>query len=172
MAASAVSRRQSPSTPSRRTIALKRADGEPLTRSDIQYDVLYNIFRDTHDVFTDPYPPDVKPPPKICFRDLYLKYILHSPKATKALKDKMSDSQTFAEDFGMLALLVNVGRINTTMSCTPPVARLLAYTDLVDSFSRNENCDSNIPSHPSTSADHRQSSRRTAYQAHPEGEHP
>jgi Ino eighty subunit 1 len=129
MSASAA-RRQSPSTPSRRTIALKRADGEPLTRADIQYDVLYNIFRDTHDVFTDPYPPDVKPPPKISFRDLYLKCILHSPKATKALKDKMSDSQTFAEDFGMLALLVNVGRINTTMSCKIPVARLSAYINI------------------------------------------
>jgi Ino eighty subunit 1 len=80
-------------------------------------------------VFTDPYPPDVKPAPKICFRDLYLKYILHSPKATKALKDKMLDSQTFAEDFGMLALLVNVGRVNTTMSCKNPVIRLSEYTD-------------------------------------------
>jgi Ino eighty subunit 1 len=125
----AMSRRPSPSSPSRRTIALKRADGEPLTRADIQYDVLDNIFHDTHDVFTDPYPSDVKPAPKICFRNLYLKYILHSPKATKALKDKMLDSQTFAEDFGMLALLVNVGRVNTTMSCKHSVVRLSEYTD-------------------------------------------
>src|ERR1700733_15387607 len=117
----ATSRRLRPATPSRRTIALKRADGEPLTRADIQYDVLHNIFHDTHDVFTDPYP-DVQPPSKICFRDLYLKYILSSPKATKALKDKMLDSQAFAEDFGMLALLVNVGRVNTTMSCKPIVS--------------------------------------------------
>ena len=113
-----MSRRPSPSIPSKRTFALKRVEGEPLTRADIQYDLLHNIFQDKHDVFTDPYPPpDVNPTPKICFRDLYLKYILHSPKATKALKDKMLDSQTFAEDFGMLALLVNVGRVNTTMSC-------------------------------------------------------
>lgn len=125
----AMSRRTSPSTPSRRTIALKRADGEPLTRADIQYDVLYNIFHDTHDVFTDPYPSDAGPSPKISFRSLYLKYILHSPKATKALKDKMLDSQTFAEDFGMLALLVNVGRVNTTMSCRHPVALLLECAD-------------------------------------------
>lgn len=123
----ATSRRPSPSTPSKRTIALKRTDGEPLTRADIQYDVLYNIFHDTHDVFTDPYP-DVQPAPKICFRNLYLKYILHSPKATKALKDKMLDSQAFAEDFGMLALLVNVGRVNTTMSCKSFVS-ISEYTD-------------------------------------------
>lgn len=109
------SRRPSPA-PQRKTVALKRVDGEPLTRLDIQYDVLYNIFHDTHDVFTDPYPSSTTPP-KVCFRELYLKTILNSPKATKALKDKMADSNLFAEDFAMLALLVNVGRVNTTMSC-------------------------------------------------------
>ncbi|KAG5648132.1 hypothetical protein DXG03_006086 [Asterophora parasitica] len=112
------SRRPSPS-PHKRIIALKRADGEPLTRGDIQYDVLFNVFHDTNNVFTDPYPPKEAPAPKITFRELYLKTIMHSPKATKALKDKMSDSQLFGEDFAMLALLVNVGRVNTTMSFFP-----------------------------------------------------
>lgn len=101
----------------KRTIALKRVDGEPLTRVDIQYDVLHTIFQDTNAVFTDPYPSDKAPATKISFHDLYLKTILHSPKATKALKDKMTDSPNFAEDFAMLSLLVNVGRVNTTMSC-------------------------------------------------------
>ncbi|KAF8078411.1 hypothetical protein FPV67DRAFT_1465168 [Lyophyllum atratum] len=113
------SRRPSPSAPQKRTVALKRVDGEPLTRVDIQYDVLHHIFHDTHEVFTDPYPSGDTPAPKITFRDLYLKTILHSPKATKALKDKMADSNMFAEDFAMLALLVNVGRVNTTMSFFP-----------------------------------------------------
>ncbi|KAF5377568.1 hypothetical protein D9615_005225 [Tricholomella constricta] len=114
------SRRPSPSAPpQRRSVALKRTDGEPLTRSDIQYDVLFNIFHDTHDVFTDPFAPNGTPAPKITFRNLYLRTILHSPKATKALKDKMADSLLFAEDFAMLALLVNVGRVNTTMSFFP-----------------------------------------------------
>jgi Ino eighty subunit 1 len=111
------SRRPSPAVPQKRAIAIKRIDGEPLTRADIQYDLLDNIFHDSHNVFTDPYPSDDTPSTKLCFRDLYIKTILNSPKATKALKDKMIDSSAFAEDFGMLSLLVNVGRVNTTMSC-------------------------------------------------------
>ncbi|KAG6911809.1 hypothetical protein DXG01_000056 [Tephrocybe rancida] len=111
------SRRPSPS-PQKRPTALKRVDGEPLTRFDIQYDVLHSIFCDTHAVFTNPYSSN-DPAPKITFRDLYLATILHSSKATKALKDKMADSEMFSEDFAMLALLVNVGRVNTTMSFFP-----------------------------------------------------
>lgn len=121
------SQRPSPAVgPGKRTIALKRVDGEPLTRVDIQYDVLHTIFHDTHAVFTDPYPSDDATATKLSFHDLYLKTILHSPKATKALKDKMTDSPAFAEDFAMLALLVNVGRVNTTMSCkSRPTRNLL-----------------------------------------------
>jgi Ino eighty subunit 1 len=110
------SRRQSPAPPKRSPLALKRADGDPLTRADIQYDVLNAIFSDKAAAFTDPYD-SVDDAPKLCFRDLYIKAIMHSSKATKALKDKMSESLVFAEDFAMLGLLVNVGRINTTMSC-------------------------------------------------------
>ena len=110
------SRRPSP-TP-RRIVALKRADGEPLTRIDVQYDFLHAIFGDSHSVFTNPYPTNgAQPSDKLCFRDLYIKSISHSPKATKALKDKMTESSVFSLDFAMLSLLVNVGRINTTMSC-------------------------------------------------------
>ena len=110
------SRRPSPA--SRRVLALKRADGEPLTRADVQYDFLHAIFCDTHNVFTDPYSTNAaQPSDKLCFRDLYIKSIFQSPKATKALKDKMTESPFFSLDFAMLSLLVNVGRINTTMSC-------------------------------------------------------
>jgi len=99
----------------RRLVAIKHGDGEPLTRADIQYDVLHAIFADTHEVFTNPFAS--KDAPKMSFKDLYIKSILHSPKATKALKDKMNESEEFSEDYAMLSLLVNVGRINTTMSC-------------------------------------------------------
>ncbi|PPQ70750.1 hypothetical protein CVT24_000861 [Panaeolus cyanescens] len=113
----AASRRASP-TP-RRVLAIKRADGEPLTRADIQFDLLQDIFSDTQEVFTDPYASPSDGTRKISFRDLYIKAILHSPKATKALKDKMAESSVFALDFAMLSLLVNVGRVNTTMSFFP-----------------------------------------------------
>lgn len=105
-----------PSPLPRKAVALKRADGEPLTRMDIQYDVLHAIFSDSHTVFSDPYG-DTEGESKLTFRDLYTQAILRSPKATKALKDKMHESDTFSEDFAMLSLLVNIGRVNTTMSC-------------------------------------------------------
>ncbi len=108
----------------RRVVALKRADGEPLTRVDIQYDVLNTIFSDAHAVFSDPYAAEEGS--KLTFCELYTKAILHSPKATKALKDKMLEVPAFAEDFAMLALLVNVGRLNTTMSCQSSTSFLCA----------------------------------------------
>lgn len=105
-------------TPTRRLIPIKRLQGEPLTRTDLQYDLLHNIFSDSHPVFTDPWPntPHFSTP-KLTFRNLYIKTLLHSTKTTKAFRDKLIDSDTFAQDFAMIALLVNVGRINTTMSC-------------------------------------------------------
>lgn len=112
------SRRPSPAP--KRIIPIKRADGEPLSRTDIQYDVLRTIFDDPHTVFTDPYAISQDsnfPLPKLNFHDLYIKAIINSSKCTKTLRDKMKDLPDFAEDFAMLSLLVNVGRINTTMSC-------------------------------------------------------
>ncbi|KAK0246034.1 hypothetical protein EDD85DRAFT_42634 [Armillaria nabsnona] len=111
-----MSRKQSPFP--KKPLAIKRADGDPLTRVDLQYDFLLNIFSDDQRVFTDPYPSAFSGPPggKVSFRDLYVNAIMHSTKATKALKDSMSASAIFATDFAMLALLANVGRVNTTMS--------------------------------------------------------
>jgi Ino eighty subunit 1 len=118
----------------RKVVPIKHPDGQPLSRVDIQFDFLNAIFGDTHAVFTNPYAPasskgDNEPDEssgsgtdqtKVTFRDLYVNSILYSPKATKVLKDKMGESAMFAVDFAMLALLVNVGRVNTTMSCEFP----------------------------------------------------
>ncbi|KAG7450310.1 uncharacterized protein BT62DRAFT_927627 [Guyanagaster necrorhizus] len=111
-----MSRKQSPFP--KKPLAIKRADGEPLTRVDLQYDFLLHIFSDDQRVFTDPYSSAFGGPAgcKVSFRDLYVNAIMHSTKATKALKDSMSASAIFATDFAMLALLANVGRVNTTMS--------------------------------------------------------
>ncbi len=112
-----MSRRPSP-VPSRRIVPIKRAEGEPLTRSDLQYDFLRNVFSDTRAVFTNPWPnPEHPLENKLTFHNLYIKSLLNSTKATKAFRDKLAESDTFSEDFAMISLLVNVGRINTTMSC-------------------------------------------------------
>lgn len=94
---------------------IKRNDGEPLTREDLQYALLRHIFDDQHAVFTDPF--SAEPSKKVTFRDLYVNALLSSPRSSRAIKDKMLEMPEYATDFAMLALLANVGRINTTMAC-------------------------------------------------------
>ncbi|KAJ3804787.1 hypothetical protein F5876DRAFT_70345 [Lentinula aff. lateritia] len=109
------SRRQSPKI-------LKKSDNAPLTRADLQYDLLAFLFSDTNAVFTDPFASQLDnrtARSRVTFRNLYVNAIMNSPKASKLLKDKMSDTPEFATHFAMLSLLTNVGRINTTMSFFP-----------------------------------------------------
>jgi len=105
---------------SRKVIPIKRADDDPLTRRDIQYNLLHCIFSDPRAVFTNPWPDSsgAFPEARLTFGKLYIRTILNSAKATKNFRDRLRESDEFAEDFAMIALLVNVGRINTTMSCT------------------------------------------------------
>ncbi|KAF8640482.1 hypothetical protein AX17_000145 [Amanita inopinata Kibby_2008] len=126
------SRRQSP-TP-RRVLAIKRADGEPLTRVDIQYDLLSTVFNDGTSAFTNPW----KNCKLTCFRELYVDAILNSPKATRALKDRMLGSSQFATSFAMLSLLVNVGRINTTMSFFPEMKTAIRTYHPIPALQRTE----------------------------------
>ncbi|PPQ69069.1 hypothetical protein CVT25_004245 [Psilocybe cyanescens] len=133
----AASRRASPvpAATQRRVVPIKRADGEPLTRLDIQYDFLQGVFDNTQEVFSDPYAAGTEGK-KLCFRDLYIKAILNSPKATKNLKDKMNESPIFTLDFAMLALLVNVGRVNTTMSFFPEMKTAMRTYHPIPSLQR------------------------------------
>ncbi|KAL9716053.1 hypothetical protein Ac2012v2_000497 [Leucoagaricus gongylophorus] len=113
-------------TSSRRVIAVKRAQDEPLTRRDLQYDFLRNIFSDSNAVFTNPWPNSGGvPEARLTFQKLYIRTMLNSGKATKNFRERIKESEKFAEDFAMLALLVNVGRINTTMSFFPEMKTTL-----------------------------------------------
>ena len=120
----------------KKIIALKYSDGHPLTRQDLQYDLLHHIFADTHQVFTNPYPtnPGQTPPPKLTFRDLYLSTILHSPKCSRGPRDKALENQDFGTEFAKMSLLTNVGRINTTMACQSPISRLSEHALLTAHF--------------------------------------
>jgi hypothetical protein len=96
--------------------------GEALLRRDIQYDFLAHVFGDATFRFTPPqYPPTIAPlfptDRTWSFAELYLDAIANSGKAARNLKDKMAESQAFAVAFGKVALLINAGRINTTISC-------------------------------------------------------
>ena len=104
----------------KKIIALKYSDGHPLTRQDLQYDLLDRIFSDPRQVFTNPYPTNPGQPlqPRITFRDLYLSTILHSPKCSRGPRDKALENEDFGTEFAKISLLTNVGRINTTMACS------------------------------------------------------
>jgi Ino eighty subunit 1 len=102
-------------------ISLKKTDGEPLLREDIQYDFLEAIFNDQTVAFSDQsylYPTSGKTPLKVNFSQLYINALLNSTKLSRVLKEKMLSHQDFALEFSKIALLVNIGRINTTMACT------------------------------------------------------
>jgi hypothetical protein len=101
---------------------LRKNDAEPLTREDVQYDLLNYLFADNSDVFTDPSPiykqeHPVEPLPRLTFRSLYINSLLWSGKLSGVVKDAMIGNRDFALEFAKIALLVNVGRINTTMAC-------------------------------------------------------
>jgi Ino eighty subunit 1 len=105
---------------SRKALPIKRNDAEPLTREDVQYDLLTYLFTEPTAVFT-------KPPgsgggkqqeeDKVAFGDLYVSTLYSSHRCSKVLKGKMHDTPAFSVEFAKLALLTNVGRINTTMAC-------------------------------------------------------
>ncbi|KAL1952128.1 hypothetical protein VTO73DRAFT_1277 [Trametes versicolor] len=111
----------------RKTLAVKRVDGEPLTRVDLQYDMLYHIFADKHAVFSDPYTTIRGDPAgtRVTFRDLYVNALIHSPRCSKASRDKIRESPEFGNEFAMISLLSNVGRINTTMAFFPEMKTAL-----------------------------------------------
>jgi hypothetical protein len=101
---------------------LKPPDGAPLLRRVLQWDALETIFTAVEPRFTPPSYSDAALPlfptdRTWSFAELYLDCIANSSKANRNLKDKMSESTAFAVNFAKLCLLINVGRINTTLAC-------------------------------------------------------
>lgn len=97
---------------------LKKEDGEPLWRKDIQYDFLKAIFDDEKKVFTNSYPHTSFG--KQCFADLYIDTMSRSSKTSKVLRDKLLSDRDAAKGMAMVCLLVNIGRMNTTLNCMFP----------------------------------------------------
>ena len=111
----------------RKAFAIKHREAEPLTRRDLQYDLLHHIFSAQERVFTDPSPwsslssssskDERRGGTTVTFRDLYVHALMDSPRCSKALREKMQETPEFATDFAKMSLLANVGRVNTTMTC-------------------------------------------------------
>jgi hypothetical protein len=94
---------------------LKKEDGIPLWRKDIQYQFLKLVFEDKTPVFTR-YPDGQK---NLDFADIYIDAMARSSKTSKILKDKLQNDKPAAISMAMVCLLVNFGRMNTTLNCTP-----------------------------------------------------
>ncbi|KHN95778.1 uncharacterized protein MAM_06390 [Metarhizium album ARSEF 1941] len=104
---------------------LKKEDGEPLWREDIQYDFLKAVFDNEQKVFTNSYDHDIG---KQCFADLYIDTMSRSSKTSKVLRDKLLSDRDAAKGMAMVCLLVNVGRMNTTLNFFPEMrAQLRTY---------------------------------------------
>lgn len=93
---------------------LKKDDGEPLWRKDIQYDFLKAVFDDDKKVFTNSYEPQKE---LQSFADLYIDTMARSSKTSKILRDKLLTEHEPAKNMAMVCLLVNLGRMNTTLNC-------------------------------------------------------
>ncbi|KAF5337135.1 hypothetical protein D9611_003358 [Ephemerocybe angulata] len=120
---------------SRKALPIKRNDAEPLTREDVQYDLLKYIFDDDKAVFTNPHSSKGK---KVTFSTLYTFAIYHSSKCSKVLRDKMSETPEFASELAKISLLTNVGRINTTMAFFPEMKTALRTYHPVPSLQKTD----------------------------------
>jgi len=92
---------------------LKKEDGIPLWRKDIQYAFLRAVFEDHKKVFTKA----SDGTSGNTFADIYIDAMAKSSKTSKILKDKLLSDRTAAVNMAMVCLLVNVGRMNTTLNC-------------------------------------------------------
>lgn len=102
---------------------LKKLDGEPFWRKDIQYDFLTELFDDDHKVFTNTFPhsniPDTNNGPKLTFAELYVRTLAESSKSSKILKERLIKDKDMGIAVGKVCILVNAGRMNTTINFVP-----------------------------------------------------
>ena len=92
---------------------LKKDDGLPLWRQDIQYKFLKLVFEDDRKVFTLASDGTAGH----TFSDIYIDAMAKSSKTSQILKDKLLNDRAAAVSMAMICLLVNVGRMNTTLNC-------------------------------------------------------
>ncbi|KAL2867966.1 putative INO80 chromatin remodeling complex (Ies1) [Aspergillus lucknowensis] len=103
---------------------LKKEDGIPLWRKDIQHQFLKLVFEDKTPVFTR-WPDGQK---NLDFADIYIDAMARSSKTSKILKDKLQSDKQAAISMAMVCLLVNFGRMNTTLNFFPEMrAQLRTY---------------------------------------------
>ncbi|GAA5855640.1 hypothetical protein JCM8547_001628 [Rhodosporidiobolus lusitaniae] len=120
--------------------AIKKLDSEPLLRYDIQWQVLEEIFTDRTFRFTAPVDQNSAPaaPIYLNFDQLFLEAVLSSMKTTQNIRNKLIANPQFAINYCKLCLLVNVGRINTTLAFYPNMKTALRTYHPVPSLQNEE----------------------------------
>jgi hypothetical protein len=98
-----------------KTPQIKKRDGLPLLRGDIQFALLSYIFHDQREVFTSSYSANA---PKMTFAELYIESMSRSSKCSRVVREKLMMDLDLAISVAMVSLLVNVGKMNTTLTCT------------------------------------------------------
>ncbi|CCE72733.1 Piso0_000327 [Millerozyma farinosa CBS 7064] len=102
---------------------LKKSDGEPFWRKDIQYDFLQELFNDETKAFTNFFPhsdiPSAVNETKLTFSQLYVRNLAESGKCSRILKERLLKDLEMGKSVGKVCLLVNAGRMNTTVNFVP-----------------------------------------------------
>lgn len=108
---------------------LKKADGEPFWRKDIQYDFLQAVFDDPTKAFTNTFPHcEILAScnePKLTFCDLYLRSIVESERCSKILRERLLRNREMGKSVAKVCLMVNAGRLNTTINFVPDMRSLM-----------------------------------------------
>jgi Ino eighty subunit 1 len=100
-----------------KTPQIKKPDGKPLLRKDIQFALLSYIFHNDKAVFTSSYD---AASPKMTFSELYIDSMARSSKCSRVVREKLQIDTDLAISVAMVSLLVNVGKMNTTLTCIFP----------------------------------------------------
>ena len=103
---------------------IKKPDGTPLWRKEIQFEFLRTVIEDEQPVFTK-----IRDGKTNCyFAEIYADCLAGSSKTSKILKDRLQFDRSAAHNMAMICLLVNVGRMNTTLNFFPEMrAQLRTY---------------------------------------------
>ena len=114
------SKRKKKSNIANSKLSLKKGDGEPFWRKDIQYDLLQAIFDDKTACFTNSFPelnvPGANNSSKLTFAEIYVRTLAESSKSSKILKEKLLRDENLGKGVSKVCVLVNVGRMNTTIN--------------------------------------------------------
>ncbi|RCK55335.1 Ino eighty subunit 1 [Candida viswanathii] len=110
-------------------LSLKKADGEAFWRKDIQYDFLKALFDDTTPCFTNSFEKsnitNCNNNEKISFGELYIRTLAESSKSSRVLKEKLIRDSDLGKAVAKVCILVNVGRMNTTINFVPEMKSTL-----------------------------------------------